>query len=113
MRKAIIAAALALTTCALPALADGFRVECSDVETQRSPSTGAPARLVVKNERASDVELRVVRHNGSEISLGPVKGKSSREITTRMRYLFVIYEANNRCIMGVRMTDSPINIVVR
>lgn len=113
MRKAIIAAALALSAGTIPALADGFRVECSDLDTQRSPNTGAAARLIVKNDRASDVELRVVRHNGSEISLGPVKAKSSREITTRMRYLFVIYEGSSHCVMGVRMTDSPINIVVK
>ena len=112
MKRVIIAAALAVLAGSVPAAAQGVTVSCTDIETMRSPTRGAPARLVVKNERTSDVELKVVRNNGSEISLGSVKGKSDREITTRLRYLFAIYEGGN-CLMGVRITNPVVNILVK
>lgn len=112
MRRMIVAGVLAALVGTAPAAAQGVTVSCPDLETMRSPTKGAPARLVVKNERTSDVNLKVVRHNGSEVSIGSVKGGSSREVTTRLRYLFAIYEGG-QCLMGVRMANPVVNVIVK
>lgn len=113
MKRVIAAAAIAVCAGAAPAVAEGFRVNCADLETLRSPTKGAPARLIVRNERTTEVELKVIRNNGSEISLGAVKGNSEREITTRLRYLFAIYEGGNRCLSGLRITEPKVSIIIK
>lgn len=113
MLAATVTAAAAVTFTGAPASASGFRVACDEVELNRSPSAGRPAKLVVKNDRTTEVEIRVVRNNGSEIALGSVKGNSSREVTTRLRYFFVIAEPKGQCLTGVRMTDETITIVLK
>ena len=112
MLLGVVGASAAMTSG--PALATGFKLDCASLDEYRSPKTGRPAKLIVENERATDIELKVIRNNGADISLGPVKGKSKREVTTRLRYVFSIHEPKGgKCIQGVRMTDDLITIVVK
>ncbi|HRD75267.1 MAG TPA: hypothetical protein PK264_04925 [Hyphomicrobiaceae bacterium] len=110
--SALVAVSGAIT--AAPVLATDFKIDCASLEEHRSPKIGPAAKLTIENERATDIEVKVIRNNGADISLGAVKAKSKREVTTRMRYVFSLHDAKGgKCIQGVRMTSDNITIVVK